>query len=59
MTTIRTILTLTVAKGWHLHQVDVKNVFLQGELEEEVYMVQPPAYKTKASNKLQGPGIQR
>jgi hypothetical protein len=31
MTTIRAIIAMAVAKGWSLHQMDVKNVFLHGD----------------------------
>ena len=30
MTAIRTMIILTTAKGWYVHQMDVKNTFLQG-----------------------------
>ncbi|WZZ27561.1 hypothetical protein YC2023_010962 [Brassica napus] len=40
--TIRIVLSLAVNLGWGLWQMDVKNAFLQGELEDEVYMHPPP-----------------
>lgn len=42
--TIRTILSIVVSKKWSLHQVDINNAFLNGDLGEEVYMQQPPRY---------------
>jgi len=44
MTTVRAIIVMAAAKGWSLHQMDVKNVFLHGDLQEEVYMEQPLGY---------------
>jgi hypothetical protein len=38
MTTIRVIIVMAVVKGWYLHQMDVKNVFFHGDLQEKMYM---------------------
>ncbi|WZY94075.1 hypothetical protein YC2023_066404 [Brassica napus] len=40
--TIRIVLSIATNLEWDLWQMDVKNTFLQGELEDEVYMHPPP-----------------
>ena len=41
---IRAVLDASLARDWPVHQLDVKNAFLHGELEETIYMQQPPGY---------------
>jgi len=38
--TVRTVLSLALTRGWHVHQLDVKNVFLHGILTKAVYCSQ-------------------
>ena len=35
---IRSILALSAQMGWKIHQMDVKTTFLNGKIEEEVYI---------------------
>ena len=41
MTFVRLFISLAATYNWNLHQLDIKNVFLHGDLQEEVYMEQP------------------
>jgi hypothetical protein len=43
---IRTLLAFSVDKGFKLYQMDVKSAFLNGFLEEEVYVKQPPSFES-------------
>jgi histone deacetylase 1/2 len=47
--TIRLVLSISVSRGWSLRQLDIKNAFLHGVLEEEVYMKQPPGFESSAT----------
>jgi hypothetical protein len=40
-TSIRTIIALAAKMKWKLHQIDVKTSFLNGVIEEDVYIEQP------------------
>jgi hypothetical protein len=44
-TSIRTIISLVASMGWNLHQMDIKTTFLNGAIEEEVYIEQPQGFE--------------
>ncbi|PVA05175.1 hypothetical protein DC363_16615 [Thalassorhabdomicrobium marinisediminis] len=44
-TSIRTVLALAAAMKWKIHQMDVKTTFLNGVVEEEVYVEQPLGFE--------------
>jgi hypothetical protein len=47
---IRTLIAIAVQRQMYIHQMDVKTAFLNGHLEEEIYMNQPSGY-------VQNPGL--
>ena len=49
---IRSILAMAAQKGLIVHQMDVTSAFLNGNLDEEVYMAQPEGFEVKGKEHL-------
>jgi len=47
LTTIRALLSLAASYGLIIHQMDIKTAFLNGELDEEIYMDGPDEFVVK------------
>ena len=47
MNIVRALLSLAANFRWNLQHFDVKNVFLHGDLEEEIYIEVPPRFESK------------
>ncbi|GJR08587.1 retrovirus-related pol polyprotein from transposon TNT 1-94 [Tanacetum coccineum] len=52
MITVRVVLALCATYDLHLEQLDVKTAFLHGNLEEEIYMLQPEGFEQKGKENL-------
>ena len=52
MNNVRILLSLAAHYNWQLLQYDVKNAFLHGNLDEEIYMNIPPIFEGNTGNKV-------
>eukprot|EP00253_Pinus_taeda_P033389 PITA_33389 len=46
------ILSLSAQMGWHIHQMDVKTAFLNGVIEEKVYIEHPEGFEIFSSSRM-------
>jgi hypothetical protein len=51
-TSIRSIIAIAAKMGWRIHQMDVKTAFLNGFIEEEVYIEQPQGFEVSERESL-------
>ncbi|XP_070022222.1 uncharacterized protein [Nicotiana sylvestris] len=51
ITSIRVLVALAAVYGLEIHQIDVKTAFVNGELEEEIYMEQPEGFVVPGKEK--------
>ena len=49
---VRLLLALAAKNNWQVHHLDVKTAFLNGDINEEVYVAQPKGYVKKGQEQL-------
>ncbi|KAL4568134.1 hypothetical protein LXL04_023736 [Taraxacum kok-saghyz] len=54
MTTIRLVVGIMATEDLHLEQMDVKTAFCHGDLEEDIYMMQPEGFPVVGKENLSG-----
>lgn len=52
---MKSVIALAAIQKWHIHQLDISNAFLNGDLTEEVYMNLPLGYKPKVTQSTSQP----
>src|SRR5262249_22615471 len=50
LTSVRLFISLPATHDWPLHQLDIKNAFLHGDIHEIVYIEQPPGFVAQGKN---------
>ena len=52
ITTVRSFMQQAASLNWEVHQMDVHNAFLHGDLEEEMSMKPPPGFSRPCDNRV-------
>lgn len=52
MVNVKTILALAISRHWHTHQIDVYNAFLNGDLQDKIYMSLPQDFTSQGERKV-------
>ncbi|RVW25707.1 Retrovirus-related Pol polyprotein from transposon RE1 [Vitis vinifera] len=59
LNSVRLFISIAASQQWMIHQLDIKNAFLHGDLEEEVYLEQPPGFVAQGDKEIQAFGMNK